>query len=232
MSAFFSFQYPNSIQILTDGGFFDDDGVLRHVSQKIMCIAGLPIAIAGRGAVDEVFRLPERFNRFVGDLTHLTSADIALTALRDYFFACQETDGTCLAEYLIAAFSERDGAQHFYVQMHGLYDHMPVFEMVNPGQQITAGPTISWHDLEHLGLSGDEIASEDFPERFGAEIMEAMRQKRACLPGSNHSFYGVGGQCDLTTVSTDGVCTKTLRVWHDPIGKPVFPAPFRSSAAA
>lgn len=106
--------------------------------------------------------------------------------------------------------------------MHGRYD-LPSFALIKAGPQIAGGPAVSWDDLAHLDLGDDDPASPDFPERYGAEIIGAMRQKPGEVPGGSKPIFGVGGLCTLTTVTQSGVSVRDLCRFPDEIGRAIAP---------
>jgi len=223
VSAFFSFRYPDRIQLLTDGGFFDDAGILRHVGRKVFAAEGMPLAVTGRGT-----EASQVFGMCKGIVDHCSAiasyggtVDGAMEALRRAFER-RSAEGPTPVEFLIAAYSATKGPLLYFIQLHGGND-VPSFEMIDAGQQIAAGPAIGWDDLAHLGLAADDLAASDFPERYGAEIIGAMRSKRGLLPGGKAAIFGVGGLCSLTTVTKDGVRIRELCDFPDMIGQKVNP---------
>lgn len=80
MSAFFSFQYADCIQLMTDGAVYDTQGVLHHVMNKSFTARCLPLALTGRGNcfwVEEIGKAAAEFTDKCG------SVDQALEWLED-----------------------------------------------------------------------------------------------------------------------------------------------------
>jgi hypothetical protein len=210
MSAFYSFRYPDRVQLLTDGGVFDENGVLCIVERKVLAFPGLPLVVTGRGTpANRVFEIIRNMAKFVDSFMAFDDIDPVIELLRSFIRELGAEHGTFDAEFLIAGYSARLGACHFIVPCHDHWGIEP-FELASPGAQIAAGPAISMNDLAHLNLTSDDIADPDFPRRHGMEIMGAMRRKRARIPGSDREIYGVGGFCDLATVSAQGAAIETL----------------------
>ncbi len=92
------------------------------------------------------------------------------------------------------------------------------------GAQMAGGPPVAWDDIAHLGLTAEDVASSDFPSVHGVAVMNAMRGKLGRIPGTESNIYGVGGLCELTTVSEQGVASRFLCHYPDQLGKPVDPA--------
>lgn len=236
MSAFYSFAYPDRVHVLADGGLFDDDGVLQRVERKIFAFHGLPVVVTGRGAsASLVFEIIGDLVATVGQIARFDDAAAALSIVGSFFRNLGTRHASLDVEFLIAAYSALEGPQHFIVPCHDRYGLRP-FDMASPGWQIGAGPAIGLDDLQHAGISADAVASPDFPERYGLEIMAAMRRKPACLPGSDRAFHAVGGRCDLATVSAGGVAIRMLGRWDDQPGKLIDPrtaaAPLSKASAA
>lgn len=222
MSGFYSFVYPDCVQLLTDGAFLDEAGILRCIDSKVIAFPDHSIAITWRAADAARARFVLRdLGEFIDGYGRCDGTDSILMFTRE-FFKRLSTEGTIEAEFLIAAFSETEGPCHFIVQCHRHWD-IPSFELVSPGVQIGGGPQIGFEDLAHLHLTADDVASSRFPERFGADVIGAMRAKRGKIPGSAKEIYGIGGRCDLTTVSANGASTRQLCRWDDPIGSLIDP---------
>lgn len=55
--------------------------------------------------------------------------------------------------------------------------------------------------------------------------MAVMRRQKGPNPAKPDlpEIYGIGGHCDLTTVTADGVAIERLRSWPDEIGQKIEP---------
>jgi len=223
MSAFYSFVYGDCVQLLTDGAFLDEKGILRAIDRKVFTFPNHPIAIACRAAsAARAFQTIADLCDFIDSFGFCDDADAVLMFAKE-FFGRLEGNGPFDAEFLIAAYSEENGPCHFIVQCHGRWN-IPAFKMVCPGMQIGGGPPVSLNDLQHLNITPSDVETSNFPERFGAELIGAMRKKATISPGSGSLFFGVGGCCDLTTVKASGAITKQLCTWDDKIGVPIDPS--------
>lgn len=223
MSSFFTFTSDGRAQILSDGAWLHPDGRLYAVDKKTWAFPSHPIAITARGTS------ASQVGEIVAHLLELSrtkpnwSVDRMLDGIRMLFVLLSDR-GEMPADFLIAAWSPKAGAVHYYVPCCHR-EAFPLFELtrLDPSQQMSS-PALSPADLAHLGISADDTAAHDFLERHGAEIMRAMRQKRDSIPGSDVDMFLVGGRCDLTTVSAAGVSTKTLCTFDDEIGKLIDPS--------
>lgn len=225
MSAFYSFAYPDRVHVLTDGGIFDDAGILRGIAEKVIRLPYAPVAITFRGNAETVSAHLQGLQEHV-ERERPQSADKVLALMQDYFDGVAAGNAFCEAEFLVAACSETVGACHFLVDLHGRTPAQ-TFKLENLGIQIGGGPSITLDDIG--SPSGAEVSDPDFPVRYGVAIMEAMRRKRAAVPGSPSSFFAVGGQCDLTTITPAGATTRRLCTWNDQIGSEVSPSPWLTS---
>lgn len=225
MSAFYSFAYADRVHLLTDAGYFDEVGNLVAIDKKVFTSASFPFAITGRGIdVAKVWSIISEMGSYVDGFAWYECVDDFLPFISTYFHQLGQREGSFDADFLIAAYSKEKGPVHFFIQCHGNYD-CPSFELVSPGWQIAAGPPIEFGDLGHLKLAEEDILASDFPVRYGAEIMTAMRKRKSRIPGGGREIFGVGGRCDLTTVTSTGAVTTSLVDWGDTIGKPLMPLP-------
>jgi hypothetical protein len=223
MSAIYSFVYSDRVHVLTDGGFFHEDGVLAGVRRKLFASDTFPLVIACRG------RPAGRIAEIVGEMESYferhavtRSMDACLAAIGDYFRELQARSDPFEAEFLLAAFSETGGPCHFFIHCHGRYD-FPAFSLCSLGNDIQAGPPVSLDDLAAVGVTTPDIVRPDFPPLHGATLMQIARRKLEAVPETGMSMHLVGGHCELATVSADGVEIRTLCRWPDEIGKPIDP---------
>ena len=57
------------------------------------------------------------------------------------------------------------------------------------------------------------------PAESGLMIMRAQREKKFS------AYYGIGGWCEMTTVTRDAITTRILKYWpQDKIGRPISPS--------
>ena len=223
MSALYSFVYPDCVQLLTDGAFLDEAGILQRIDSKVIAFPNHPIAITWRAANALHARFVIRdLGDFLDSYGSFIGADAVIMFTRKFFRRLAKS-GAFEAEFLIAAFSESIGSCHFIVACHEHWD-FPAFELVQPGVQIGGGPPITFSDLVNLKLTAHDMGSSSFPERFGADVIGAMRAKPGRIPGSSKEIFGVGGICELTTVRATGAVTQQLCRWDDEIGKAIDPA--------
>jgi hypothetical protein len=223
MSAFISHAYADRISILTDGAFFQPDGTIVHLAKKVEILPNHNIAITGRGSsLEFVASVISQFIHLSGNEASKFSTDDMLDVIRAGFIALSD-QGECVAEFLIAAWSETEGPQHFLALCHKSAPDVTPFELWSPGPgtQLSAGPVVKPSDV---GATDEDLYSPDYPERFGAKLIGAMRSQPAFTPGGDKPIYAVGGRADLTVVSATGVTTKLLATWDETIGAKIDPA--------
>lgn len=211
MSAFYSFRYPDRVCILADAGVFNDDGRLAAIEGKVSHLRHLPIALTCRGNLEACQVMTRRLLAIAAN-----SVDAWLRAARDVATS-QRLIGPLDCEILIACFSPRLGPAHFFVAFHDR--HGAAFEVQQQPVQFGCGPPIGLDDLPPG--AADEVSSPTFPDRYGVDIMSAMRRRPAIVPGQAKAYRIVGGYLELTTVTAAGVTVRKLHDWNDKIGEPI-----------
>lgn len=82
--------------------------------------------------------------------------------------------------------------------------------------------TVALAALAPLMVSAAQLAG-DYARAIG-EIVDSFRDlENQSTRGLNSQLAELGGQCDLTTVTAEGVCIETLRVWPDVVGEKIQP---------
>lgn len=228
MSAFFSMVHHDVVQVLTDGAVYKPDGTLISVEQKIWHSDVLPVAITGRGNYEKLKNAAMGLLRF----DTFGSVDKLLAYVADFAKQAENRNKTEplssseAFELLICAFSETAGPVTFYFTTHSysgveaLKLHM-VQDMV-----LGAGGDITDADLSSIGITAREYEDEglNFLRKRGVDIFELMRSRKGKNPvRPEQEIYGIGGHCQLTTISKSGVVVETLKVWPDKVGEKIDP---------
>lgn len=229
MSAFLSVGDEREIAILTDGAAYTDDGTVRWIGRKITTGKIAPIAVTTRGnhvigRYTATWLCRQADQRGVDD-----ALEIFRTAFADFKLR-PELKGLDKTHWHIAAFSPTLGP----IRLSGHNMATAFADGEDPGALMevtgtyTAGNKVSAEAYAAHGLTprrnGESII--EFMRRVGPSIMEAWRRSPATLMPEDESEepqYLIGGQCDLTTVTRNGVHTETLRTWPDQIGKKIDP---------
>ncbi len=223
MSAFFSFRYPDRVQVLTDGAWLAPDGRLLCVDRKILTFPNHKLAMTGRGTdARQVFEVVQK-SLFIAETEAVGRTVDELLDMVQLLFDVLSERGLFDAEFLIAAWSESRGAVHFFVPCHRNRPEPEPFQFHAMGAQICAGPKVVWDDLKHLNLPPSAINEPEFPALHGAEIMSIMRSRPDLVPGADLPRHVIGGHCELTTVAASGVTSKILCRWDEPINAPIDP---------
>jgi cold shock CspA family protein len=129
-------------------------------------------------------------------------------------------------EYIfgLAGWSQKQNAPAFFSVKNAAGD----------GQEITAVPATKFYSPSAVFEGADDsITRFKFdpgrPGESGLAIMQAQRlQKFSPLGnvGVKHSMYhAIGGFCQYTKISRDGILVKVLERWSDQIGRTVMPVP-------
>lgn len=223
MSAFYTLNYGDRIELLTDGAVYEDDGTLTAVRRKVWHSERIPMAVTGRGNASAVqllamaVLLPDAYG----------STDRVLEAVPGLLdkMAAKQHGGAKPGyfEIVIAAISETRGPVIFYASSADCYGagYVP-FTLVEAGSEFGGGVPID--------PAGIDVS--DGLRTCGAEIFERMRRVRGPNPTAPElpPLYGIGGHVDLTVVRPGGVTVERLRTWPDVIGEPIDP--FRELAEA
>ncbi|MDX3928701.1 MAG: hypothetical protein QHC90_23210 [Shinella sp.] len=221
MSAFLSFVAADAAYVLTDGASYDATGVVREIGRKVRLARKAPVAIASRG------------DKRVGDLwaEHLCAfADVrgvdALVAALPAILGGIARDaemraamsGQQATEVLMAGVA-KDGPFHRVFRTVG--DSAYVAETPDPlfyAGQLETDPT-NFVPRPQPGES-----AEAWILRGGVAILEACRSQSGLLPSGEVGFFAIGGQIDLTTITTDFSRIETLKVWpEDVVGQKIVP---------
>ncbi|NRF09401.1 hypothetical protein [Agrobacterium pusense] len=228
MSAFFSMVHHGVVQVLTDGAVYKPDGTLISIEQKIYYSDRLPVAITGRGNSEKLRSAAMGLLRF--DM--FGSVDKLLAYVADFAKQAENRNRTAplsssdAFELLICAFSETAGPVTFYFTTHSYSGveamrlHMVQDMVFGAGGDITDG------DLSSIGVTAQQYEEEglNFLRKRGVEIFELMRNRKGKNPvRPEQEIYGIGGHCQLTTISESGVVVETLKVWPDKVGEKIDP---------
>jgi hypothetical protein len=231
MSAFISYQDDNAICMLTDGAAYNHDGVIQRLSRKVTIGKVAKIAVTTRGNA----LIGEKHQQRFCDIADEGGVDLAIEAFREALPEMASDPENNHFDYLhwhIAAWSETQGLVRY--SAHNLPTPFSDGEeplqltLVPPGKGYSAATAANMQMYVQCGVTprneGESLIG--FMERIGANLMEAQRRTPAVLLEGEYSKvpqYLVGGQCDLTIVTKNGMMVKTLRTWPDKIGDKIDP---------
>jgi hypothetical protein len=226
MSAVYSIAYSSSVQILTDGASYTPQGIYMGAVDKVSVARHVPMAVTGRG--------PSFLIAMLGQLL-CAAADAGKTFDRaaelagDLLASCagKATENGVKFELLIAGVSETAGPCHALWQTHGAYDGVPANVLHWLPAECGLGPMPSNLELVATGITPETFAAagEEAMRIYGADFMEVLRRKAGTNFTDDDQFlhFGIGGHCDLTIISANGIEQHRLRTWDDDVGRLIDP---------
>lgn len=209
MTAMNIFIRQDAAHILTDGAFYDLDGIVHQITTKVAIADDLRMAMACSGRV-QVEQLCDGFTK-----REMFSQERALALLPDVMREIREANRASNPELeihegndlqiFVALFSEeRQRPEAYYCSTNQAYfgpDYRPY--TVRDVVQLSSPPV----DLPFNN-----------PWRDGLAIMEAQRR----MPLSEtEDLYFVGGFAELVTVTSEGVSCVKLKEWPDIVGEKI-----------
>jgi hypothetical protein len=234
MSAFISASSPEGIVILTDGAVYDATGTVRRIERKVCAASTVPFAVTSRGH--------HGFGEEFGSLLCATadaarSVDFLLAHLPDLLERLKAKASTYgemqehqVSQFLIACWSETRGPLHMAFETSQTPFNITdaPFTVKELGPVQIAGTAISDEDIRARGIRTKSPAEPliGYMREVGADFMEIMRNVEGVVNwrgDGRQTRHLIGGQCDMTVVSAEGVTTETLRVWDDKIGRQIKP---------
>jgi hypothetical protein len=102
------------------------------------------------------------------------------------------------------------------------------------GEELAAVPATKFYSPAAVYEGADDSITRfkfdpDRPGESGLEIMRAQRLRKFSPLGKvgvQHStYYAIGGWCQHSIISRDGISVKVLQRWPDQIGRTVMPVP-------
>jgi len=123
---------------------------------------------------------------------------------------------------VVACYRESDASPVLLVGLTGGGPVAP-YELFRVRQLVgTDGPDADAFLRQAFGGMPDMSDPKQFDARKdGLALLELQRR----IPPAPWHFghYGVGGKAMLTVIGPSGICTETLKRWHDKIGQPIRP---------
>lgn len=229
MSAFFCVTDNKAAVLVTDGAGYDDNGVIMTLCRKITLSKNVPFAVTTRGAHE----IGLWYQQYLCELADKGGVQYALKIFEDILPSMQpdpDLGGMDFLHFHIAAFCDRDGPCQFSANNipGGLAQGKePQYTMMPRKGIYGAGTPVTGDLLRSNGIG--EIkpgeALSDFFIRHCGDIMEAMRQVPGTTvrPDGSQIQFLVGGQVDLTVVTSEGATVTTVRTWPDRIGSKIEP---------
>lgn len=228
MTAFICHASEDAICLLTTGASYDRTGKLISVGRQVETAKAARFAAFSRGNVKQ----GESINRALCAAADRAGVDVALEAFAEVLPGIVPEPGfrgLDTVHWIVAGWSETRGPVAF--QAHNATGEalggLEPFRLHRIAGAFAAGTELSPEARRAAGVEpvrGGE-SWPDYFERQGGNLMEAMRLHRGEAPADHDraDFYSIGGQVDLTVITSAGLTVKTLRVWDDAIGEKIDP---------
>lgn len=230
MTAFYSVQYPDRIEILSDGAFYRPDGTVIGFRTKVRAADSKAIAFVrhGCGATTDMLMII-----LLALAEREKTVDSALLAISEFVAARAETvraepDPIAVAGaagILIAAFSEEAGPVTFYFCTVPLWGMEP-WTLYETSCDFGVGMPDGVDDAEALRAAGIDVdAMREGLRSQGPALFNLMRGSASLNPVTPDlpPIHGVGGHLDLTILRTEGVTIERIHEWPDVIGERITP---------
>jgi hypothetical protein len=226
MSLFLSLCRSDSVEVLTDGASYDENGTIVDVGEKVVSVNSPPLVITSRG-----FKyLTDKAEGFVKELCEgmksfdeaLAITEMSLGVLKDF---CEglKAHADAPAHYdidmMIAGVSEANGPTVAYwatrPQPNAGLDPYHLYRF-KTGLLLDLPMSAQTHEeIVSMGGYSNPAVAVRAGEHF-RRTLHSLRQDKAPMI--------VGGHLDLTVVTAKGVSTSRVHVWDDDkIGRPIDP---------
>lgn len=211
MSALLATRFDDRVEMASDGGTFDQFGVLVAKRTKILAAPSVPLAVGGCGGNEEINAL----SQFIIAKAEASGVDAAIEELGEALPDRYEVTSPVPFEIVIGCTSEKDGPQIWRFRSLRLGDTaLPALRYEWRGD-VSLGPDLSLEDMQQAGYW-----PEDF-KRTAIAWMHAMRAKK-----SRPEFYGeiaeahwIGGHVDHAVITPAGVQIERVVEWPDVVGE-------------
>ena len=211
MTALNAFVERDAVHIATDGATYRRDGRMHGYMNKTALMPHLNAAVANRGMAGTLAKLVTRLQgaeTFDGMIDSL-AARLAPVVMFDTF------------EAVIAGWSDRGGPEAYIVSPVRKFTRGVNITKIPMGDGYFAPSDAGLAErCERRGVRLDTVQ----PELDASLIMDAQRVAHDDRRFFNKRAVGVGGFCQLTTVTKDQTITRVLGGWPDAVGEVIQPA--------
>lgn len=210
MSALDVFVSENRVDIYTDGAVYTKDGEIAGLMSKALAIPQMCGAVAWVGAPQTGFIAAE----IIGDMA-LCSID-----------AVQDRFGNKLRELyspvgfgplpfeIVVVGKANDGSIR---ALHYARDSQP------DGRKPFQAKVIRKFCTPYSGCFKSALDEFNGSPEAGLHLMGEQRRYKFVAPETQIEMFAVGGFCQHTAISDDGVSMRVLRTWPDEIGNKIEP---------
>ncbi|MCJ2078785.1 hypothetical protein MKK68_24615 [Methylobacterium sp. E-016] len=217
MTALNCFVTPEAVNISTDGAGYLMDGTPRGQGQKVALLAHLPAVIAVRGASAFVHMLGASISaHFLAFDDLLPEAPALFRGVRRQYRREMELRGLAdiaprEAEFVIAGFSTARDRVEAYGMHSKAWNGGEPWALV-PISEGALSP-VDDQVMADFDAIVDRIGDPRLmPEAAAVQIMESQRSRPFVLEDGK-KVVGVGGFCQLTTLTRAGITSRILKRW-------------------
>ena len=206
--------------LLTDGGWYADDGTILHIGGKTAVCGRLKVAVANSGLVSTTFNLDEWLESQSDQRTLLAGIG---AKLRDEVEKIAAAKAAYPGDF--ARLQNAPAMTHLFIAMWS--DHLQeaqAFILASPGNHF--GTAYTPYTVARVGeVVQPPVDRNLYPPRQAVDaawaipLIEAQRQTRA-----ENGTYRVGCFAELITVCDKGIERRIIHRWRkDRIGKKIRP---------
>lgn len=229
MSALNCFLTPDSAHVFTDAAIYEPKNLkVAAFASKVTLLPQYNAVIGSTGRYYNLLLLSTAFAELEFDnFDHLASDFVPLVKR-----AVAKTN------QIIPNGAEMWGEYTFGLAGWSPKQNAPAFFSVKGaagnGQEVAAVPATKYYSPSAVVEGFDDSITRfkfdpERPGESGLEIMRAQRLKKFPPLGNvgvkHHLYHAIGGFCQHTIVSRDGISVKVLERWPDKIGSTVMPVP-------
>ena len=235
MSSIIVIQQTDAVHLITDGAYYDHNGVITDIRSKVIHLPHSNCAFAMRGASwpRAALTFPLQFADSLDDVVDmLPNLMRAMVSTFDNMYGPDASPLDRNFEVTVAGWSDR--LQRMVAGVASTWEPRDPNDVTEisylngyeccvpwvPGQGYTA-PAIDIQAVlgRAIDTQGDIDAID--PEQDGFKIHLAQRREGGVYGGKG--AYLIGGFAELTTVRRDGISRRILREWPDQVGHKIIP---------